>query len=134
MVNKNLGSKIVPILLTTLLMLVVFAISAFIAIQSGRIRQKTSLSQPTLTPTLTQVNESTDSDKDVGVRCKKDGGVWLAAYNECEGVNQETCEKYGGEFDSCASACRHKPETEVCIQICVEVCSFSKREPGEPTL
>jgi len=109
-------------------MLVVFATSAFIAIQSGRIRQKSSLQPPNaLTPTLT-------SEKDLVLRCNEGGGTWLTAYNECEGLDKQTCTELGGKYEPCASACRHKPDTEVCIQICVEVCSFGESDPGEPTL
>lgn len=55
--------------------------------------------------------------------CLLEDGNWLMAYNECEGISQEKCEELGGVFQDCASACRHQ-ESEFCIEVCVQVCSF----------
>ena len=55
-----------------------------------------------------------------------EGGRWLQEYNECEYLPQQQCENLGGEFNECASACRHDPEAMMCILMCVQVCSFSE--------
>ncbi|MDD3645836.1 MAG: hypothetical protein PHH06_00345 [Candidatus Gracilibacteria bacterium] len=60
--------------------------------------------------------------------CEEHGGKWLEGYkfNECGGVSKEICEKIGGNFNECASACRNNPEAEVCTLQCVQVCEFNK--------
>lgn len=57
--------------------------------------------------------------------CKARGGIWYPN-NVCE-VNQlseNECVAKGGEFNPCASACRHNPEAEVCTMQCVLTCTF----------
>jgi hypothetical protein len=56
------------------------------------------------------------------VTCEELGGNFLEAQNECEYITQEECDLLGGTFDDCASACRHDPNAEVCITLCVPVC------------
>ena len=51
---------------------------------------------------------------------------WLLSEQECEYMSEETCTAQGGEFDPCASPCRHYPEAEVCVLSCVPVCSFAR--------
>ena len=119
------------VLITLILMIILFATSAFIAYE-GEQRKKTSSPPPQEVPQATIILPSptpTSPDKsggkeDLATACGAERGTWLAAYNECEGIAKETCNKLGGEYISCASACRHKPKTEVCIQVCVEVCNF----------
>ena len=55
-----------------------------------------------------------------------EGGRWLQEYNECEYLPRQQCENLGGEFNECASACRHDPEAMMCILMCVQVCQFSE--------
>lgn len=55
-------------------------------------------------------------------------GKWLPEFNECEGINEESCEEMGGNFDQCASACRNDPDAEECTMQCVPVCSFETPE------
>jgi hypothetical protein len=45
--------------------------------------------------------------------------------NECEGISQDLCNELGGNFDSCASACRNNPDSDICTMQCVIVCSFN---------
>lgn len=61
--------------------------------------------------------------------CERGGGKWLAAYQECEGINKATCETAGGTFKECASPCRNEPGDKVCIQVCVAVCSLKQHLP-----
>jgi hypothetical protein len=51
-------------------------------------------------------------------------GKWLPEHNECENINEEQCALLNGEFNECASACRHDPSAEFCIAVCVSVCKF----------
>ena len=55
-----------------------------------------------------------------------EGNTWVAEHQECEFMNEKSCSDLGGEFNACASACRNDPEAEICIMMCVPVCSFSK--------
>ena len=57
--------------------------------------------------------------------CQEVGGTPLEEYSECEYVSEQVCEYLGGEFKECESACRHDPEAEVCITLCVPVCNFN---------
>jgi hypothetical protein len=57
--------------------------------------------------------------------CRNLDGIWYPS-NVCE-VNQlseNECIAKGGEFNPCASACRHNPEAEVCTMQCVLTCTF----------
>ncbi len=58
--------------------------------------------------------------------CNQKKGVWFPAENICE-VNQLTesqCKAAGGEFNSCASTCRHDPKAQVCNMMCALTCTF----------
>lgn len=55
-----------------------------------------------------------------------EGGRWLQEYNECEYLPKQQCEELGGEYNECASACRHDPDAMMCILMCVQVCQFSE--------
>jgi hypothetical protein len=56
--------------------------------------------------------------------CLSFDGRWNAAYAECEYMPAQMCEDLGGQFNGCASACRHDPDAEMCTMQCVQVCSF----------
>lgn len=56
--------------------------------------------------------------------CRANNGVWLEQYQECESISQQWCEQNNGQFNDCASACRHDAEADVCIEVCVPVCNF----------
>lgn len=65
--------------------------------------------------------------------CENAEGTWLTAYKECEsmasdkGLNQDECQKSGGVYSGCESACRHDPgypDKVVCIAVCMGVCKF----------
>ena len=56
--------------------------------------------------------------------CLDEGGIFIAEYNECEDISEDACTELGGEYDSCASACRHEPAETICTAQCVLVCSF----------
>lgn len=72
-----------------------------------------------VTPTPTRVGS--DSPRSI---CIESNGTWLSEYDECEGLDKAVCEEADGIYDECNSACRHNPDAEVCIQLCVETCSF----------
>ncbi|WP_299734935.1 hypothetical protein [uncultured Endozoicomonas sp.] len=55
-----------------------------------------------------------------------EGNKWVAEHQECEYMDENTCTDLGGEFNACASACRNDPKAEICIMMCVPVCSFAK--------
>lgn len=58
--------------------------------------------------------------------CESKGGEWFSGSNVCEinSLSQEQCLAEGGEFNECASACRHNPEAEMCTMQCVLTCTF----------
>lgn len=56
--------------------------------------------------------------------CEQNGGTFDAEHNECFGIDKNTCESIGGNFDECASPCRHDPEAEMCIMMCEVVCEL----------
>jgi hypothetical protein len=69
-----------------------------------------------------------EENKDVATQpktndCVQNGGTWDGEYSECFGVDKTTCESINGQFDECASACRHDPKAEVCTMQCVQVCN-----------
>lgn len=69
---------------------------------------------------------TTQSDKQsLAQACESAGGSWLSQYSECESIQASWCEKHEGNFDSCASACRHDPDAQACTQQCVQVCDFT---------
>jgi hypothetical protein len=57
--------------------------------------------------------------------CLSFDGIWIEESNECEGMARMQCEELGGVANECASACRNKPETQICTMQCVLVCDFS---------
>lgn len=52
-------------------------------------------------------------------------GEWLEEHKECEGISKELCEQYNGTFNQCGSACRHEPDSDMCIEVCVPYCKFN---------
>lgn len=56
--------------------------------------------------------------------CVARQGKWSSQYNECEISVKKWCEEKGGVFNECASACRHDPNAQACILLCVPVCQF----------
>ncbi len=68
---------------------------------------------------------------EIKIRCEAEGGTWLAEFEECEDISQDQCQELGGKFDSCASACRHDPDSEVCIEACVRVCRLDPHSEEE---
>ena len=69
---------------------------------------------------------ATNGISDHGTDCISNQGIWLFQSNECEGIDKATCEKIGGTFNECASACRNDPKAEVCTMQCVIICQFPK--------
>lgn len=70
------------------------------------------------------------NNKNLKDACEEKGGTWLETYKECEamsndkGFDKSSCTSLGGKFSECDSACRHNPEAEVCMSVCVIVCKF----------
>ncbi len=56
--------------------------------------------------------------------CERKGGKFLDEHEECENIDQYSCKYIGGNYLSCASACRHNPDAEICTLQCVEVCEL----------
>ena len=56
--------------------------------------------------------------------CLDEGGIFIAEHNECEDISEDACTELGGEYDPCASACRHEPDDVICTAQCVLVCSL----------
>jgi hypothetical protein len=58
--------------------------------------------------------------------CESNSGVWYATGNICEinSFSENMCVARGGEWNGCASACRHDKDAEVCTLQCVLTCSF----------
>lgn len=66
-------------------------------------------------------------------QCESLSGKYLPNYAECEDISQTDCDKLGGQFNECASSCRHNPNTEVCIMMCVPVCQINTATTPQPT-
>ena len=66
-----------------------------------------------------------DSQEELTLRekCQGAGGEWIGEHNECEFTSEKHCEETGGEFDECASACRHD-DSDMCIEVCVPLCKY----------
>ncbi len=62
---------------------------------------------------------------DLAEACSSAGGTWLFEHLECEIGDRTWCEAQDGEFDDCASSCRHSPG-EICATVCQPLCSFSQ--------
>ncbi len=56
--------------------------------------------------------------------CEDAGGKWIESASECEGISEQLCTQLGGDYNSCASACRNDPDAQVCTMQCVFVCEF----------
>jgi len=60
--------------------------------------------------------------------CTQNAGTWVSDHQECEYIPQDVCETAGGNFQECASACRHTEakdgEPMTCTMQCVQVCAF----------
>ncbi|MBP6911626.1 MAG: hypothetical protein KBB88_00270 [Candidatus Pacebacteria bacterium] len=56
--------------------------------------------------------------------CRGVGGALDVTYQECLGIHASECSLIGGEFNVCASACRHETESSLCITECIEVCQL----------
>lgn len=58
--------------------------------------------------------------------CVKNGGIYFKDSKVCEinSFSESTCLAKGGEYNPCASACRHNKEAVVCTLQCVLTCSF----------
>ena len=75
-------------------------------------------------PITNQVANDKKSDKEMN--CSNDGGVWYTDDNTCEvnSLSESECKAKSGEYNECASACRHEPNATVCTMQCVVTCSF----------
>ena len=60
----------------------------------------------------------------VAVDCQEVGGNWSGGYHECENVDAQWCQKRGGQFKECESACRHNQAAGFCTTQCIPVCQF----------
>ncbi|MDD3647906.1 MAG: metal ABC transporter substrate-binding protein [Candidatus Dojkabacteria bacterium] len=72
---------------------------------------------------LTEEEEKSESVDLVKV-CAGNGGTWLADYHECVNLSEQVCGENLGKYDSCASSCRHEPDAQQCITVCVPLCQF----------
>jgi hypothetical protein len=74
----------------------------------------------------TDIREGACIDEDINPEgaCLSFDGKWLPEYQECEGMSREQCENLGGDYNECASACRHEKEPGPCTLQCVFVCKF----------
>lgn len=62
--------------------------------------------------------------------CQEANGLWIEGKQECESISKEQCTSIGGEFNECASACRHDEKAEICTMQCVLVCELGHEEKG----
>lgn len=63
--------------------------------------------------------------------CTLAGGIWLQRLQECENVTKEWCEEQSGQFNECASACRHEPAGTICTLQCIPLCSWRTEKNTE---
>jgi hypothetical protein len=71
-----------------------------------------------------ECRDNMSRDEQLEGACLSFDGRWNSFYQECEGMPAEMCEDLGGRFDTCASACRHNPNAEMCTMQCVQICTF----------
>lgn len=93
-------------------------------VESSPPEDATDNTAPSDDQTATNTPTDTGQNPSYATLCQSADGEWLPNHNECEGVGQSWCTEYGGSYESCASACRHNPEADVCTEQCVQVCSF----------
>ncbi len=64
--------------------------------------------------------------KNIESLCQQKNGLYFPTEKICE-VNQLSktqCLSQNGQFNECASACRHDPKAEICTMQCVLTCTF----------
>jgi len=71
----------------------------------------------------TQTNDDTVTESEKKSGCELVGGTYNE-HDECLGVDSAQCLVLGGEFNECASACRHTPDAELCTLQCVVTCQL----------
>lgn len=69
--------------------------------------------------------ECVQDSKTVKTECIALGGIWVDSVKECEYISADECDRLGGVFNECASACRNDPTAEICTMQCVLVCDLS---------
>lgn len=109
---KRIESKPLIIIIGSLVILMVFSICfgmAGIAVGSA---------------IKTGVTSQNFDTSDLATRCLNQGGVWVTQTKECEKVSEPFCRSAGGVFDACASPCRNASGQVMCVQMCVQVCTF----------
>lgn len=137
MYNMNKGIGII-----ILILLIGLGVYFFAGGFAGNSDNGTSgTTSPTETATSTQDNDDGDEkqsaattstetggDGSAAQACRDEGGRWLAEHSECESadgsVTEAWCTEQGGSYESCASACRHDPDADMCTQQCVQVCQL----------
>ena len=63
--------------------------------------------------------------EELSISCSVEAkGAWLPYSQECEHSDKDWCDNNGGEFNNCASKCRHEKASS-CIDECVSVCIFN---------
>ncbi len=70
------------------------------------------------------VNNKLVEYRDTAALCTANNGIWSEEFLECENVSKDWCERNGGQFEDCASPCRHDKAATACILMCVPVCQF----------
>ena len=71
------------------------------------------------------ISEEQETMESIVASCASNGGEWLPDFNECESLSQAVCEELGGNFNECASACRHSEDPLMpCTMQCILVCEF----------
>jgi hypothetical protein len=107
---------------------VFFTILMTFAACSSKEPVQTPVANPPVTDT--QPSGAGNAKINLAALCAEKNGNWLEEYSECEGGGDaDWCRTYGGNFNECASACRHNPEAEICTMQCVLVCSFAEAGP-----
>lgn len=61
---------------------------------------------------------------DLKQACNNFNGTWIKEFRECEMISEYDCYDLSGEYFECESPCRHNPDSEECIMMCVQVCKF----------
>ncbi|MFW6285952.1 MAG: hypothetical protein ACOC16_02165 [Nanoarchaeota archaeon] len=70
-------------------------------------------------------SDNNENNQDLKLACENNNGKWIEDFQECEGISENICLELGGNYNSCASACRHDPDAQMCTKQCVFVCSFN---------
>ncbi len=111
-VSEKSNIRTLVLLFVSFVLLLIFAVALGVAGFLISTSVQKSLSQTSL------------DSADISTKCLNEGGNWINSTRECEKVSEPFCRSAGGTYDACASPCRNASGEVMCVQMCVQVCTF----------